>query len=202
MKVLRTTVLMVGISVFAICVPVMVSAQKATLGPKEKTGQVMRIAVIDIQAIQRNAKAIKNIQRQIANYRNVYSADTQKEDEELRTANEKLTRQRAILAPDVFSSKRRKFEERVAEFQRKVQSSNKALDFVFKEAMKVVQQERNALILEISKEFGLSLVLPKDVTILVASPLDATGEVLKRLDTRLAAVKVTDPRLLPVSATE
>lgn len=200
MKFLWTTVLMVGISVCAISGPIAVSAQQATQEPAEKARQAVRIAVIDIQGIQRNAKAVKDIQNQIANYRKAFGTDAQKEDEELRKANEQLARQRAILAPDVFSDERRKFEERVAEFQRKVQNGNKALDAVFTEAMKVVQKELNGVIIEIAKDFGLTIILRGESTVLVAPHLNITSEALKRLDAGLATVKVADPKSLPVPA--
>jgi outer membrane protein len=200
MKHLKTALLIAGVGIFAVSGPSVVSAQEAAQEPVAKSGVAVRIAVIDIEAIQRNAKAVKSIRDQVDDYRKAFGVDAQKEDEELRKANEQLARQRAILAPEVFSEERKKFEQRVAEFQRNVQSGNRALDAVFTEAMKVVQKELNAVVVEIAKDFGLTLIVRKNMTILVATPLEATGEALKRLDAKLATVKVTDPKTLPAPA--
>ena len=196
----RRAILAVGMVVLAAVQPAGVSAQQAAPNPvaeSPKEGVAVRIAVIDIEEIRRNAKAVKSIRAQVDEYRKAFGADAQKEDEALRKANEELARQRAILAPEVFSEERRKFEQQVAAFQGKVQVRSRALDTVYNEAVQVVQKELNKVIIEIANEGQFTLILRQEMTVVVASQLEITAEALKRLDAKLATVKVSDPNKVP-----
>ena len=154
---------------------------------------MVKLAVIDIDEIRREAAAVKDIRRQIQVLDQSVHAKIQKEDQDLRAAQEELVRQRTILAPEAFDAERSKFEQRVAEFQRSVQLRKQALDKTLNDAMGQVQQGLNEVVVEVAKDFNFTLLLRKDQTVLVAKPLEVTDEVLKRLDKRLPSVKVAAP---------
>ena len=154
---------------------------------------LLNMAVIDTAVIRVNSKAFKDIRAQITKYHKAIRADIQKEEEELRGANEELARKRAILAPETFAEERRQFEERLVQVQRTVQKRKKDLDRVAAEAIKKVEAVLNKIITDVAKEQSLGLILRKNQTVLVAPELDITPYVLKLLDTALPSLKVSDP---------
>lgn len=190
--------------ILALCLvaPVSVQAQQPT-----KTGQpataadisarAAKVAVLDVQLILREAKAMKNIRDQVSQLRKTYQEEIEKMQGDLRTANEELRRKRTILSPDAFDEERGKFEQKVAEVQRLVQSRNQQLDRANAEAVIEVQKVYNAIVVELANERSYGLIFRKSATVVVHPPMEVTPEVLARLDKRLPTVKVTPPQAKP-----
>ena len=158
--------------------------------PAAAQGEPIKIAIIDIDAIRLHAAVVKDIRSQIVKFRKVYQATIQKEEEELRNANQELARKRAILSPEAFSEERRKFERRLADVQRMVQARKQDLDKAQGDAMSKVEGILNGIVLEMAKEKGFDLILRKSQTVLGAKSLHITKEVLKRLDKKLPSLKL------------
>ena len=150
----------------------------------------IKIAIIDIEAIRLHAAVVKDIRSQIVKFRKDYQATIQKEEVELRNANQELARKRAILSPEAFSEERRKFERRLADVQRMVQTRKQDLDKAQGDAMSKVEGILNGIVLEMAKEKGFNLILRKSQTVLGAKSLHITKEVLKRLDKILPSLKL------------
>ncbi len=150
----------------------------------------IKIAIIDIDAIRLHAAVVKDIRSQIVKFRKVYQDTIQKEEEELRNANQELARKRAILSPEAFSEERRKFERRLADVQRMVQTRRQDLDKAQGDAMSKVEGTLNGIVLEMAKEKGFDLILRKSQTVLGAKSLHITKEVLERLDKKLPSLKL------------
>ncbi len=162
-------------------------------GTAEDDIPLLNMAVIDTEVIRRNSAAFKDIRAQIGKYRTAIQADIQKEEAELRSANEELARKRAILSPETFAEERRQFEERLVKVQRAVQKRKMDLDRVGAEAVRKVEVVLNKIITDVASERSLGLILRRRQTVLVAKDLDITPGVLKRLDTALPSLKVSDP---------
>jgi Skp family chaperone for outer membrane proteins len=183
------------IFIFIVCALILTVTVKPGMAQEPaKVGTIrVKMAVIDINAVRRNAAAVKDIRAQVEVFRAAFQAEIKKEEEELRTANQELGRQRTILSPEAFTEVRRKFEQRLAGVQRKVQKRKQDLDKALNYAMFEVQKSLNKIIVEVAKEHNLTLVLRKEQTVLVANPLNMTDTVLRRLDEELPTVKVSDP---------
>ena len=165
---------------------------------KKKTGTKgvpvrIPIAVLDVQAILRNASAVKNIRDQITKYGNQFEKEIEKERGDLRKANQELARQRTILSPEAFAEKRRKFEQRVVEVQRLVQQRQRELDKSRKEAMSAVNNVYIEIVTALAAEQNLALILRKSQMAYSAPTLDMTKEILALLDKKLPTVKVAKP---------
>ena len=121
----------------------------AAVGPgvaqeSQKVGTIrVKMAVIDMNEIRRNAAAVKDIRAQVENLRAAFQTEIKNEEEELRAANQELGRQRAILSSEAFTEERRKFEQRLAGVQRKVQQRKQNLDKALNDAMFEVQKSLN-----------------------------------------------------------
>lgn len=184
----------------ALCVllPVSAYAQQATQTGQSATqedinARAAKVAVLDVQRILREAKAMKNIRDQVSQLRKTYQQEIETKQADLRKENEDLRRKRSILSSDAFDEERRKFDQKVAEVQRLVQSRNQQLDRANAEAVIEVQKVYNQIVLELANERSYGLIFRKSATIVVHPPIEVTPEVLARLDKRLPAVKVAPP---------
>ena len=151
------------------------------------------VAIIDVQVILVDAKAVKNIREQIAKFGTQFEEEIEKERNKIRTANQELARQRTILSPEAFAEKRRKFEQRVVKVQRLVQQRQRELDKSRNEAMIVLNKAYTEIVWKIAKELNLAVILRKNQTAYAVPSLDITRKVLTRLDEKLPTVKVSKP---------
>ncbi len=165
-------------------------AAKAPAAPKKI---VVKLAVINIDAIRVNAKVAKDIRKQMSNYRKAFREDVEKEEQQIRTANDELAKQRPILSPEAFTEERKKFELRLVQVQRRVQERKQALDKSQSEALKEVRKVLNEVVFEVAKENNLTLIMRNDSLVFWAQALDITKAVLKRMDERLPSFKVAEP---------
>lgn len=165
--------------------------------PAAAQGGGEHIAVLNLEAIRRDAASVKDIRKQIGQYRAAFQAEIQKEEKALRDANQELARRRSILSPDAFAKERQKFEQRVLNMQKQVQERRQQLEQVKSEAMKQVEDKLNAIVRDIAKKQGFSLVLSGVQAVVLDERLDITKEVLDRLNKSLPAVKVPKPESKP-----
>jgi len=133
------------------------------------------------------------VRKQIEKYRSNYKTSIQKDEDELRKANEELTRKRQILAPEAFEDERRKFEQRFVDVQRKVQQLRQALEKTGRASEADVQKVLNEIVAQVANESDLTLILRSDQIVFLATDLDITSVVLQRLNKKLPTVKVPDP---------
>ena len=151
------------------------------------------IGILDVQAILRDASAVKNIRDQVSKYGSQFEKEIQKERDDLRKANQELARQRTILAPEAFAEKRRKFEQKVVEVQRLVQQRQRDLDKSRNEAMGTVNKAYVKIVTNLAAGRSLAIILRKNQVAYSAPTLNITKEILARLDKNLPTVKVAKP---------
>jgi outer membrane protein len=167
-------------------------AQAPASAPAEQPVRV-KLATLDIDAIQRDASAIKDIRAQIEKFQETFRAEIEKENTALRDADQELRRQRTILAPEAFTAERQKFEARVAEVQRLSQKRRTDLDTSFRNAMQTVQKTLNDVVEQTAKDAEITLIIRTDQLVFRHPGLDVTKVVLDRLNQKLAKVKVAPP---------
>lgn len=153
----------------------------------------LKIVILDLEAIRRNAVAIKDIRAQISEYRKGFQEDIKKEEDALRAANQDLSKKRTLLGPEAFAKERRLFEQKVVGVQKLVRQRKVDLDQALSKAMLVVEQKMNGIMADIATKRGASLVLQRQYTILADRSMDMTAEVLERLNAELKTVKVEKP---------
>jgi Skp family chaperone for outer membrane proteins len=149
-------------------------------------------AVIDYQRVMREARAAESIRTQIEARRVLYQSEIAEEEQRLVEADRELARQRSILEPEVFSERRKAFEEDVAEVQRMLQSRRQQLDDVAAMAMSEVREAVIRVVGELSEQRGFNLVLPSANVLLFSPQIDITDEVLEKLDVDLPDVRLPE----------
>jgi outer membrane protein len=170
------------------------SAPASPQGAAELPAPGTPIVVADVVTILRDAQAVQGIRTQIERQRNTYQAELQKQENELRNADQELAKQRAILSPEAFAQKRRELEKRVSDAQQSVQDRRRALDTGFNAAMQKVNDAMVQVIGEIVSEKNYQIVITKTQVVIVQTSLDITPEVLRRLNRKLPTVAVSIPQ--------
>ena len=188
------------LGLWALTLPALAQQAPPAKGEGEKKlqkGEIVEVqipvAIIDVQVILVDSKAVKNIREQITKFGTQFEEEIEKERNEIRTANQELARQRTILSPEAFAEKRRKFEQRVVKVQRLVQQRQRELDKSRNEAMIVLNKAYTEIVWKIANELNLAVVLRKNQTAYAVPSLDITRKVLTRLDKKLPTVKVSKP---------
>lgn len=161
-------------------------------GSKEQVP--LNVAILDVQSVFQNAAAVKSIQTAMRTYIEAYRAGTQREEEEIRAAQQELARKRESLSEEQYEAERRKLEQRLLEAQARVQERKRGLDETQQQGMNAVQRALNSIVTEIANEQGLTLILRKEQTVLNATALEITDEVLNRLNARLPTIDIAGTR--------
>lgn len=153
-----------------------------------------RIAVLDYQAVLRDSLAAQHVRRQVGEYRKSYQEEMAREEEHLRVEEQELKRLAAAAPAAGFDERRRSFERRVQEAQRRTQDRARALDRLFNEAMVQVRRQLVPIVSELTKQMGFNLVVDKSQILFAARALDVSDEVAARLDERLPRIDVPRPK--------
>jgi len=171
------------------------AAAQAKKGKNNDEVQVLsNIAVIDIIRIRRDSKAFKSLRKQITGFREQLKKNARNEDANLQKANKELARQRAIITPEAFREERKKFEQRVGNVQKGLQTRWRALREVEgKYEIKILEVMQQA-VLKVAQKKKLILILRNNAIYYWANTLEITDEVLANLNKMLPKVSVTAPK--------
>lgn len=146
------------------------------------------LAIIDVQKVLRESVAVKSLTTAIEEERDNYQKELRAQEDSLRTVDQELNRQRAILSAKAYAQKRKDLEQRVASLQRQTREKKRDWDQRFGKGISQVQNELGAVAKEIAEERGLDLIFSRATVVLVNPKFDISNEALKRLNARLTTV--------------
>ncbi len=153
-----------------------------------------RFAIIDVQQVLRESEAVISLNREIEKLRTAYQGELREKEEDLRGADQELSRQRTVISDEVFAQKRQALEAQVSTLQREVQGRKRALDRTFSTGLAQVQAELAKVAKAIAEERGLDLIFSKATVVIVKPEFEITAEASKRLNQRLPSVAVQMPQ--------
>lgn len=148
------------------------------------------IGIVDVQRILVEAKAAKSVRPEMDQLRKSFQARVKEQEKSLRTAEQQLSQQRAILSREAFAEKRKAFTEQASAIQREVQQQRRRLDGAFNATKNVILKNLVQVAQEVAKQKKLNIVMEKRFVFISATALDITEDVLKALDRRLPAVSI------------
>ena len=148
------------------------------------------IGIVDVQKVLRDSKASKSIRPTIDNMRKEFQKQVSEQEQSLRQAEQELSRQRAILAPEAFAQKRRIFSEQARDAQKSVQKRRRDLDRAFNETKNEILKSLIVVAQEVATEKKLNILIEKRFVFISAKKLDVTDEIIKRLDKLLPTVAI------------
>jgi Skp family chaperone for outer membrane proteins len=104
--------------------------------------------------------------------------------------NQELSKQQSVLSQEAFDEKFRDFSNKVSEVQREFQVKKNSIDQADLDAISKIEEVVNAIVIEVAKSKGLTLVIPSASTMFYKTELDITDQVLKSLDQRLKKIDI------------
>jgi Skp family chaperone for outer membrane proteins len=146
------------------------------------------IAILDMQRILRDSKAAATLREEIDKQRLAHQSTLREQENALRTADQELARQRAVLSAEAFASKRKELQEQAYSLQQDFVSRQKEMEELFGRGIRQVRKALAEVAKEIADERGINLILLKATIVLASRELDITEEALQRLDDRLPSV--------------
>ena len=179
---------------FICAVTVFLSALSVVSPLRAQEVPTAKIAIVDIQYIEQNAVAAKAVRDQLMAVRNEFRTELSAKEQLLNEQRRKLESERTLIAAEVFRERRQAVEQDIADFQRLVQSRNRALDQALNEAMAQFRGRLAQVISEIAASRAANLVLRHSQTVMASGELDITADVLAAIDGVLPSLAVTVPR--------
>lgn len=159
------------------------------------------IAFVDMDRVLQTSEAGKSIQAQLEAQRQSFGSEAVTLQQQLRSAEEELRRQQAILSQEAFQAQVRDFEQEAVQTQRRVQTKQAAIQQGFNNALNQLVAVVQQVTAELAEERGIELVLTRTQLLLASKELDLTDPVLARVNERLPDVKVEIPEI-PEGAAE
>lgn len=144
-----------------------------------------KIGVVDVQKVLRDSKAAKSIRPEFDKLRKAFQKQVSAQEQRLRQSEQELTRQRAILAPEAFSQKRRAFSEEARKAQISVQERRRQLDRAFNDTKNEILKNLVVVAQQVAESKKLNILIEKRFVFLSAKTMDVTKDIITRLDKRL-----------------
>ena len=157
------------------------------------------IAVVDLEGILRGSLAAQAARAQLTEISSRYRQEISTEENELRSAEQELQQQRALIAPELFTQRQQELQLRVAELQQKVRGVQRAMDEALAATMTQVQDVLFEEVGWLAQERGINIVLRRSQIVLAANQFDITTDALARLNERLPTVNIEITETPPVA---
>ena len=150
------------------------------------------IALVDMQRVIVKSAAGRSIQAQLDTERRKIRDQLAKLEEELKSGDNELRRQRSVMSQEAFNEAAQSLQRKQADAQRVQQDRQEAFTKGQNDALNVVIDNMRDIVQQIAAERKVGLVLSKQVVISMTDKnMDITDDVIQRLNTKLPSVTVT-----------
>ena len=151
------------------------------------------MVILDGRLVMTQSQAAQGLRDQAERQNTTLRADVQRQEQEFKTAQTDLQRQRATVTAEQFDQRVRDLQKRMSDAQTKLQGRTRNLDRAFAEAEGKIYQAMLQASVEVAQERNYMLILDKAQVVVVQSQLEITTEILKRVNQRLASVPLQIP---------
>ncbi|MDR1337955.1 MAG: OmpH family outer membrane protein [Rickettsiales bacterium] len=161
------------------------------------TGADLRIAVIRMDAIQGEAKALKDLRNQKESLEAKLRAELTKEQKSLEKEKAEIEKSQDVLSREALQRRVTEYQNRVAKLQRALTERAQSIEVSFQKALNDIQiKHLDPLIEGIVAKKNLSLVIDGRFARIgaAAANLDITDDVIRALDKKVSSVKMETPK--------
>ncbi len=149
----------------------------------------LKLAVLDIDRVIRDAQVTIYIQKNVEERREALQLDVEGYEKELREKEATLKKLQNKNDPS-FDKAKKDFENDVTDIQKRISGRSKILEKAFHDARSEVIQKVMALVAELADAEGLTLVIPKNVVMYQDDGYDITDRILARLDSDMPSIDI------------
>tara|TARA_R100001163_G_C5057932_1_gene194483 strand:+ start:1063 stop:1659 length:597 start_codon:yes stop_codon:yes gene_type:complete len=156
-----------------------------------------KIAVLDVPEIERRALVWQDLRAKFKQANEATLTELRQMQASLEEDGKALQQQQAILSADAFAAKRKEFEERLQQSNKKAAERKQAMEKALAEAKGQIVTYYREIVGEIATSNGINLILDRslgDPTIVLATDdIEITDIVIERLDIRVQTIEFTVP---------
>ncbi len=154
------------------------------------TAPVPKIAIVDIQAIMREAISAKSARAQMEVIARKEQTVFAEDEKQLRARDQELQQQRPLLTPEVFAQRQQTLQADVGRLHQKTRNLRLALDQGYKKTMEQIQLILFDELRKLSSEFDLNLIISRSQIAIAVDDFDITQPALERLNKRLPSIEL------------
>jgi outer membrane protein len=151
---------------------------------------VPSIAIVDVEGVMRESLAVKSARNQLDEIAKGLQQEIASEEEKLRSAEQKLQQQRALLTPEKYAEERQAMQVRAAELQQRARQMRTSIDRGMAQTMQRIQIMLFDEVGKLAEELGVNIVLPRSQIVVAVDSFNITDEALNRLNARLKDVEI------------
>jgi len=160
-------------------------------------GAELRIALIRMDAIQSDAKALQDLRRQKESYEKKLRDELTVEQKALEKEKAEIEKSQDVLSREALQRRVVDYQNRVTKLQRDLAERAQSIEVSFQKALNEIQAKHLDPIIEgVIEKKNLSLVIDGRFARTGANVqnLDITDEVIKALDKKVTSVKMDKPQ--------
>ncbi|MBO4480502.1 MAG: OmpH family outer membrane protein [Alphaproteobacteria bacterium] len=161
------------------------------------TGADLRLAVIRMDAIQTDAKALQDLRKQKESYEDKLRSELEKKQKALEKEKAEIEKSQDVLSRDALQRRVVEYQGKVTKLQRELTERAQSIEASFQKALGSIQEKHlDPVIGAIIEKKNLSLVIDGRFarTGVNVNNLDITDEVINALDKKVSSFKMDKPK--------
>lgn len=154
-------------------------------------GKAFKAAIVDVEAVFKEAKVFIDIQSQIEGKANNLQEKATATQEDLQKRHQDLESQKTALSQSAYDSKMQALKDEFEKISRETYKEKLSIDHAYKKALKEVDDNFSDMITNYSKKNGIHIIFNKSQTVYSDDALDITDDVMGMLNSAMPSYSVT-----------
>ena len=170
--------------------PASFSQTDATAPAAEKSMEVKRIALVDLDGVLRAADANNRIRELLDGQRAKFQDEFRAIEVELQQSERDLLAKRDLMAKGEYDKLVTAFQARVSSVQKEIQYKRQSIDNAYQKALSDIRKLAIDVITKIASERKIDLILNRNSSVIFLPHLNISDEVLSRLNERTKNARI------------
>ena len=170
--------------------PVSFAQTDATTPTAEKSMEVKRIALVDLDGVLRAADANNRVRELLDGQRAKFQEEFRAIEVNLQQSERDLLAKRELMAKDEYDKLVTAFQARVSSVQKEIQYKRQSIDNAYQKASNDIRGLAIKVITKIASEREIDLILNRDSSVIFLPHLNISDEVLTRLNERTKNARI------------
>ena len=170
--------------------PVSFAQTEATTLAAEKSMEVKRIALVDLDGILRAADANNRVRELLDGQRAKFQEEFRAIEVNLQQSERDLLAKRELMSKDEYEKLVTAFQARVSSVQKEIQYKRQSIDNAYQKALSDIRKLAIGVITKIASEREIDLILNRDSSVIFLPHLNISDEVLSRLNERTKNARI------------
>ena len=156
----------------------------------EKSMEVKRIALVNLDGVLRAADANNRVRELLDGQRAKFQEEFRAIEVDLQQSERDLLAKRELIAKDEYDKLVTAFQTRVSSVQKEIQYKRQSIDNAYQEALSDIRKLAIEVITKIANERKIDLILNRDSSLIFLPHLNISDEVLTRLNERTKNARI------------